>query len=134
MVHPFVSAPNFVSVTPSMGVLFPILRRGIVSTLQSSFFLSFLCLANTTGHSFVSIFHRAEGILGFEMHTTAPGFMCVLRIQIQDFILPGYTHCAIKSCLMTMLGLLLHGFWTWNSGSFACTASAFSTKLSSQSG
>jgi hypothetical protein len=27
MVHPFVSAPNFVSVTPSMGVLFPILRR-----------------------------------------------------------------------------------------------------------
>jgi hypothetical protein len=34
MVHPFISAPNFVSVTPSMGVLFPILRRGIVSTLQ----------------------------------------------------------------------------------------------------
>ena len=30
MVHPFVSAPNFVSVTPSMGVLFPILRRGKV--------------------------------------------------------------------------------------------------------
>jgi hypothetical protein len=29
MVHPFVSAPNFVSVTPSMGVLFPILRRGL---------------------------------------------------------------------------------------------------------
>ena len=28
MVHPFVSAPNFVSVTPSMSVLFPILRRG----------------------------------------------------------------------------------------------------------
>jgi hypothetical protein len=46
MVHPFISAPNFVFVTPSMGVLFPILRRGIVSTLQSSFFLSFMCLAN----------------------------------------------------------------------------------------
>jgi hypothetical protein len=30
MVHPFVSAPNFVSVTPSMGVLFAILRRGKV--------------------------------------------------------------------------------------------------------
>jgi hypothetical protein len=28
MVHPFVSAANFVSVTPSMGVLFPIVRRG----------------------------------------------------------------------------------------------------------
>jgi hypothetical protein len=45
MVHPFVSAPNFVSVTPSMGVLFSLQRRGIVSTLQSSF-LSFMCLAN----------------------------------------------------------------------------------------
>jgi hypothetical protein len=30
------------------GVLFPILKRGIVSTLQSSFFLSFMCLANCT--------------------------------------------------------------------------------------
>jgi hypothetical protein len=29
-----------------MGVLFPLLRRGIVSTLRSSFFLSFMCLAN----------------------------------------------------------------------------------------
>ena len=46
MVHPFVSAPNFVSVTPSMGVLFPILRRCKVSTLWSSFFLSFMCFAN----------------------------------------------------------------------------------------
>jgi hypothetical protein len=27
---PFISAPNLVSVTPSMGVLFPLLRRGIV--------------------------------------------------------------------------------------------------------
>jgi hypothetical protein len=46
MVHPFISAPNFVSVTPSKGVLFPLLRRGIVSTHQSSFFLSFMCLGN----------------------------------------------------------------------------------------
>jgi hypothetical protein len=37
MIHPFVSGPNFVSVTPSMGVLFPILRRGKESTLGSSF-------------------------------------------------------------------------------------------------
>jgi len=37
---------NFVSVTPSMGVLFPILRRGKVSILWSLFFLSFMCLAN----------------------------------------------------------------------------------------
>jgi hypothetical protein len=31
MVHPFVLAPNLVSVTPSMGILFPILRRNEVS-------------------------------------------------------------------------------------------------------
>jgi hypothetical protein len=46
MVHPFISAPKFVSVTPSKGVLFPILKRGKVSTLWSSFFLSFMCFAN----------------------------------------------------------------------------------------
>jgi hypothetical protein len=46
MVFPSVLAPNFVSVTPSMGTLFPILRRSKVSTLpSSSFFLSF---ANAT--------------------------------------------------------------------------------------
>ena len=46
VVHPFITAPKFVSVTPSMGVLFLILRRGNVSTLWSSFFLSFMHLAN----------------------------------------------------------------------------------------
>jgi hypothetical protein len=44
MVHPFISAPNFV--TPSMGILFPILRRKEVSTHWSSLFLIFLCFAN----------------------------------------------------------------------------------------
>jgi hypothetical protein len=46
MVHPSVSAPNFVSVTPSMGILLPLLRRLKISTLLSSLFLSFMCLAN----------------------------------------------------------------------------------------
>jgi hypothetical protein len=46
MVLPSVSAPNFVSVTPSMGILFPILRRNKVSTLCSSIILSFMCFAN----------------------------------------------------------------------------------------
>ena len=45
MVHPFVLAPNFASVTPSKGILFPILRRNEVSTCWSSFFLIFLCFA-----------------------------------------------------------------------------------------
>jgi hypothetical protein len=46
MILSSVSALNFVSVTPSMGILFPILRRNKVSTLWSSFFLSFMCFAN----------------------------------------------------------------------------------------
>jgi hypothetical protein len=45
MVHPFVLALNFVSVTPSMGILLPILRRNEVSTRWSSF-LIFLGFAN----------------------------------------------------------------------------------------
>ena len=44
-VDPFILAPNFVSVTPSMGILFPILRRNEVSTRWSSF-LIFLCFSN----------------------------------------------------------------------------------------
>jgi hypothetical protein len=35
-----------VSVTTSMGILFPLLRRTEVSTLWFSFFLSFMCFAN----------------------------------------------------------------------------------------
>jgi hypothetical protein len=41
-----VSASHFVSVTPSMDILFPLLRRTKVSTLWSSFFLSFICFVN----------------------------------------------------------------------------------------
>jgi hypothetical protein len=46
IVHPFILAPNFDSVTLFMGILFPILRRNEVSTLWSSFFLSFMCFPN----------------------------------------------------------------------------------------
>ena len=46
MVLPSVSDLHFVSVPPSMGILFPLLRRIEVSTLWSSFFLSFICFAN----------------------------------------------------------------------------------------
>ena len=45
MVFPSVSAPNFVSVTPSMGILFSLLRRIKVSTIWTSF-LSFMHFAN----------------------------------------------------------------------------------------
>jgi hypothetical protein len=45
MVHPFILGPNFVSVTPSMDILFPILGRNEVSTSWSSF-LIFLCFGS----------------------------------------------------------------------------------------
>ena len=41
-----VSAPNFVSVFPPMGILFPLLRRTEISTVWSSFFLSFMWSVN----------------------------------------------------------------------------------------
>jgi hypothetical protein len=45
MVHPFVSAPNFVSATPSMDILFLILGRNEVST-SLSYFLIFMCFGS----------------------------------------------------------------------------------------
>ena len=46
IVHPFVLTPNFVSVTPFMAILFPILKRNEVYTCWSSLYLIFLCFAN----------------------------------------------------------------------------------------
>ena len=42
-----VLASNFVSENPFMGILFPILKMNEVSTLWSSFFLSFVCFATS---------------------------------------------------------------------------------------
>ena len=73
IVHPFILAPNFVSVTPFMGILFPILRRNEVSTLWSSFFLIFLCFANcilgvlcfwANIHLSVSTYHVTSFVIG----------------------------------------------------------------------
>jgi hypothetical protein len=73
MVHFFVLAPNFVSVTPSMGVLFPILRRNEVSRLSSSFFLNFMCFTNcilgilsfwATIHLSVTAYHVCSFVIG----------------------------------------------------------------------
>ena len=73
MVIPSVSALNFVSVTPSMGILFPLLRRIKVSTLWSSFFLSFMCFANcilgilsfwANIHLSVSAYHVCSFVIG----------------------------------------------------------------------
>ena len=76
MVLPSVSALNFVSVTPSMGILFSILRRNKVSTLWSSFFLSFMCCANcilgflsfwANIHSSVSAYHVCSFVIGITL-------------------------------------------------------------------
>jgi hypothetical protein len=71
MVLPSVSAPNFVSVTPSMGILFPILRRSERSIQPS--FLSFMCFANfildclrfwANIHLSVSAYHVCSFVIG----------------------------------------------------------------------
>jgi hypothetical protein len=73
MVHPFLSAPNFVSVAPSMGILFPILRKNEVSTLWSFFFLSFMCFATcivgilsfwANIHLSVNAYHVSSFVIG----------------------------------------------------------------------
>jgi hypothetical protein len=84
---PSVSAPNFVSVTPSIGILLPILRRNEVATLWSSFFLSFMCFANcilgilhfwANIHLTVSVYHVCSFVLGvFSFFIFETGFLCV---------------------------------------------------------
>jgi hypothetical protein len=49
MVHHFVLAPNFVSATPSIGILFPILGKNEVS-MHWSTFLIFLCFGKKIKH------------------------------------------------------------------------------------
>jgi hypothetical protein len=67
-----VSATHFVSVTPYIGILFPLLRRIKVSTLWSSF-LSFMCFANfilgilnfwVNIHLLVSAYHVCPFVIG----------------------------------------------------------------------
>jgi hypothetical protein len=73
MVFPSVLALKFVSVTPSMGILFPILRRSEVYTFWSSLFLSFMCFVNcilgslsfwATIHLSVSTYHVSSFVIG----------------------------------------------------------------------
>jgi hypothetical protein len=52
MVLPLGSALNFVFVTHFMGIFFHLLRRIEVLTLWSSFFLSFICFANTHNYHY----------------------------------------------------------------------------------
>jgi hypothetical protein len=83
MVIPSVSALNFVSVTPSMDILFPILRRNEVSTLWSSFFLSFRCFANcilgslsfwVNIHLSVSAYHMCSFVIGLPHSQSSIGW------------------------------------------------------------
>jgi hypothetical protein len=76
MDHPFISAPNFVSVTPSKGVLFPLLRRGIVSTLQSSFFLSFI-----QNHILMNMFIFLKQMLKFPTAPQAAIYLSLLLLE-----------------------------------------------------
>jgi hypothetical protein len=71
MVHPFVTTPNFVSVTPSMGVLFPILRRNEVSTLPPELVSlpAYVAEDGLVGHHWEE---RPLGLANFICPTTGP--------------------------------------------------------------
>jgi hypothetical protein len=69
MVLPSISALNFVSIIPSIGILFPLLRI----TIWSSFFLSFMYFANrilgilsfwANIHLSVSAYHVCSFVIG----------------------------------------------------------------------
>jgi hypothetical protein len=73
MVLPSISAPTFVSITPFIGILFYLLRRKKISTLWSSFFLSFMSFANcilgilgfwANIHLSVSAYHVCSFVIG----------------------------------------------------------------------
>ena len=64
---------DFLPPTPSMGILLPLLRRIDISTLWSSFFLSFMCFANcilgvlslcANIHLSVSAYHVCSFVIG----------------------------------------------------------------------
>jgi hypothetical protein len=78
MVHPFVTLPNFVSVTPSMGVLFPILIRGKVSIL---------------------FFEGNYGIKGSRRGTERQESKHRLS-RIATFLLPGFVLVAFLDCFL----------------------------------
>ena len=72
MVFPSILAQNFVSVTPSMSILFLILRRNEVSIFWSTFFVSFMCFANcildilsfwASIHLSVSVYHVCSFVI-----------------------------------------------------------------------
>jgi hypothetical protein len=70
--YPLVLAPNFVSVTPLMGILFHVLRKNEVFTLWYSLFLIFLCFANCI-----------LGILGFWANI----HLSVSAYQVSSFVI-----------------------------------------------
>jgi hypothetical protein len=72
IVLPSVSSPNFVSITPYLGILFPVLRWNEVSTHWTSFFLIFLGFANcilsilsfwANMHLSVSAYHMSSFVI-----------------------------------------------------------------------
>ena len=80
MVIPSVSIPHFVSVTPSVGVLFPLPRKIRLSILWSSLFLSFLwfviCILGfhsfwDDNHLSVSAYHVCSFVIGTSLFLTS---------------------------------------------------------------
>jgi hypothetical protein len=92
IVHPFILAPNFVSVTSFMDILFPILRRNEVSTHCSSLFLIFLYFVNcilgvlcfwANSHLSVSAYLMTSFMIGL------PHIILVLNKELNKYIFLG---------------------------------------------
>jgi hypothetical protein len=66
----FVSAPNCVSVTPSMGVLFPILRKCKVSTLWSSFLNIFKDYTEKESTTYPKLWDTMKTVLTGKTHSS----------------------------------------------------------------
>jgi hypothetical protein len=112
-----VSALNFVSVTHPIGILFPILRRNEVSTLRSSFFLSFMCFANcilgirnfwANTHLSVSVYHACSFVTWLpHSEWYSPDISVCLRILLIHCLL----HCV-------NVPHFLYPFFCWGTSGF----------------
>jgi hypothetical protein len=132
MVLPSVSALNFVSVTPSMGILLLILRMNEVSTLWSSLFLSFMCFANcilgilsfwTNIHLSVSAYH----VCSFVDWVTSLRMISSRSIHlsknfINSLLLTAEWYSMCKCIIYTMYHFCIHSSVERHVGSFQLLA------------
>jgi hypothetical protein len=105
MVFPSVSAPHFVSVSPPMGILFPLLRWTEVAILWTSFFLSFMSSVNCSlgipsfrANTYLAV--SAYHVCSFVIELSHSGYFLVpsICLRISFFV------CFVLFCFVFLLG------------------------------